>query len=167
MNIARKHIIRSMRRYPSIYPNRDYVLRHILLCNGTGYEWRNGKPHQLEEKRKFHISKETAEMFYLERRIMNYTYYVGWAPIFNIPDDVHEDWLDVIHTFAREITEISTPRFRSIMKVYYFVYYGLSTKEYVHADKVDRAVSEFIVLKREVIKQVMPRIQEIRKAREL
>ena len=40
---AEKTIVNSIRRYPTIYPNKDKVLNHMLLGNGTGYEWVSGE----------------------------------------------------------------------------------------------------------------------------
>ena len=43
MNEAELFVEVKRRSYPTIYGTREKTLEHILVCNGTGYQWHNGR----------------------------------------------------------------------------------------------------------------------------
>jgi hypothetical protein len=120
----KKQIVTLILEYPSLFKSHLDVLNHMLIGYGTGYEWENGSL----KKEKFYykkperrhkeecLGKKVAEKVYLYGYQEHFTKFHNfsklYSPIFNIPENIKNDWLVVIKDFVYEINKIDMEAYR-------------------------------------------------------
>lgn len=136
------HLIYSIQHYVSLYPSHLHVLKHMLLGYGTGYEWIEGGLTYLTfcEKERPPISQKRAKEIYKhgnQRTFCNYSNYsVNYSPLFNIPDDVTEDWLHVIKDFVYQINNLTARDYQIQLFAHYVQCHGINNPNtYVWYDR--------------------------------
>lgn len=135
----REHLIKSIQYYIDIYPSHLHVLNHILLGYGTGYEWVDGKlvsSYNFNENKKPVVSKKYAKdvfQYGYQAHFCHFDHFSEeYSPLFNIPDNVTEEWLEVIHLFVYAINKWDEREYQMLLLSHYIKTYGYTNPNAYH-----------------------------------
>ncbi len=126
LNVVDNFILDVIRRYPTVNHSKHDVLVNIMLGNGTGYSW--NKDGQIvcpldRKKRKFDITSDVAYSKFLDVKFVQLPYYVAWAPLFNIPHNIHPDWEHEIKYFICDLLRMSRKEYKIHLGSYLLLHY--------------------------------------------
>jgi hypothetical protein len=110
LTLADKEAVNQIRRWPTLYRSAHQFF-HCCVVGGQGsFEWHNGLLRGTDKNRRvirgklvttpypFRVSQEyAASMLNNNHSGFMSTDNSSYAPIRNIPDDAHKDWLEFIH----------------------------------------------------------------------
>ncbi len=115
MNIVDEFIKQSIINHYSIYPTRQHVLNHVLLCIGTGYEWVEVNGKFIIENRFDSPNKSSINKFEVDNPHFALDETSDAAEVANVEfQNLVRDWA------ARNIDTISSQHFH---------YYGITPRD--------------------------------------
>lgn len=144
------------RRYPGLVACEYALSNYLFLGIGTGYEWVNGQivcTINTPIPNDYQMSAETAYYKLIASTFFTFSDSAEWSPLWNIPSDVTEDWLDKISSFCYFVSKTKVKHYKLHVKSHLIFNYGEGF--YKHPDglikwEYVRSVDNFIKLRKQV-----------------
>lgn len=129
LNIAEKFIVDRAEEYPILYPLSRKVFISGILGNCGEYTWKDGIliPNKYDDhKCVYKMHDDILNRFFLNKGLY-FTIKISTtfkdAPIYNMPDDMHDDWQSYIFRELYSLQKITPEMYKKLTIAYCIMEY--------------------------------------------
>lgn len=135
LGLAEQEALNQIRRWPTLYHSSADFFRQCVIGSQGSYFWKNGKLVSGEKRftskhryvnYPFRISEEVAKSF-LNQNHFGFPHIIvsNYGPAYNIPDNIHDDWIDFISVRLYCDAKITPDLYETLVKAQSIQWYGM------------------------------------------